>query len=41
MRILLEEGVAPEKIMIAHTGDTDDLDHSTMLDVVPAAWLAG
>ena len=23
----LEEGVAPEKVMIAHTGDTDDLDH--------------
>ncbi len=27
IRILLEEGVAPERIMIAHTGDTDDLDH--------------
>jgi phosphotriesterase-related protein len=25
--ILLEEGVAPEKIHIAHTGDTDDLDY--------------
>ena len=25
MRIFLEEGVAPEKVMIAHTGDTDDL----------------
>jgi phosphotriesterase-related protein len=25
--ILLEEGVAPEKIQIAHTGDTDDLDY--------------
>jgi len=27
VRIFLEEGVAPEKIMIAHTGDTDDLGH--------------
>jgi phosphotriesterase-related protein len=27
MRIFLEEGVAPAKVMIAHTGDTDDLDH--------------
>jgi phosphotriesterase-related protein len=27
MRIFTEEGVAPEKVMIAHTGDTDDLDH--------------
>ena len=27
MRIFMEEGVAPEKVMIAHTGDTDDLDH--------------
>jgi phosphotriesterase-related protein len=25
--IFLEEGVAPEKIQIAHTGDTDDLDY--------------
>ncbi|MCU0312854.1 MAG: hypothetical protein MUC84_02175 [Solirubrobacteraceae bacterium] len=25
MRIFLDEGVAPEKVMIAHTGDTDDL----------------
>jgi phosphotriesterase-related protein len=25
--ILLEEGVPPEKIQIAHTGDTDDLDY--------------
>lgn len=25
--IFLEEGVAPEKIHIAHTGDTDDLDY--------------
>lgn len=27
LRVFFEEGVAPEKIMIAHTGDTDDLDH--------------
>jgi len=27
VRILTEEGVAPERIMLAHTGDTDDLDH--------------
>ena len=27
MRIFLDEGVAPEKVMIAHTGDTDDLDY--------------
>jgi phosphotriesterase-related protein len=27
VEILLEEGVVPEKIQIAHTGDTDDLDY--------------
>src|SRR3954463_12872253 len=27
IEILLEEGVAPEKIQIAHTGDTDDLGY--------------
>ncbi len=27
MRILTEEGVDPAKILIAHTGDTDDLDY--------------
>ncbi len=27
VEILLEEGVPPEKIHIAHTGDTDDLDY--------------
>ena len=27
VEILLEEGVAPGKIQIAHTGDTDDLDY--------------
>lgn len=27
IEILLEEGVEPAKIQIAHTGDTDDLDH--------------
>jgi phosphotriesterase-related protein len=27
VEIFLEEGVAPEKIHIAHTGDTDDLDY--------------
>jgi phosphotriesterase-related protein len=27
LEIFLEEGVAPEKIQIAHTGDTDDLDY--------------
>ena len=27
VRIFTEEGVAPERIMIAHTGDTDDLEH--------------
>src|SRR5205807_6207485 len=33
VEIFLEEGVAPEKIQIAHTGDTDDLDyHERLLD---------
>lgn len=27
VELLLEEGVAPERIQIAHTGDTDDLDY--------------
>jgi phosphotriesterase-related protein len=27
VRILVEEGVEPSKIMLAHTGDTEDLDH--------------
>ncbi len=27
VEIFLEEGVAPEKVEIAHTGDTDDLDY--------------
>jgi phosphotriesterase-related protein len=27
IEIFMEEGVAPEKIQIAHTGDTDDLDY--------------
>jgi phosphotriesterase-related protein len=27
VRIFTEEGVTPERIMIAHTGDTDDLEH--------------
>jgi phosphotriesterase-related protein len=27
MRIFEEEGVNPEKVQVAHTGDTDDLDH--------------
>jgi phosphotriesterase-related protein len=27
MRIFTDEGVDPAKVMIAHTGDTDDLDH--------------
>ena len=27
IEILLEEGVAPHKIQVAHTGDTDDLDY--------------
>jgi phosphotriesterase-related protein len=27
VKIFLEEGVAPDKIQIAHTGDTDDLDY--------------
>lgn len=27
MEVLLEEGVSPEKIQMAHTGDTDDLDY--------------
>src|SRR6478609_5784041 len=27
VEILLEEGVAPEKIQVAHTGDSDDLDY--------------
>lgn len=26
-RIFLEEGIAPDRVMIAHTGDTDDLAH--------------
>jgi phosphotriesterase-related protein len=33
VEILLEEGVAPEKIQIAHTGDTDDLGYiESLLD---------
>lgn len=36
MRIFLEEGVAPEKVMIAHTGDTDDLAYiEELLDLGP------
>lgn len=31
MRIFTEEGVAPERVMIAHTGDTDDLGHIEQL----------
>ena len=31
VEILLEEGVPPEKIQIAHTGDTDDLDYIEQL----------
>ena len=31
VEIFLEEGVAPEKIQIAHCGDTDDLDYITGL----------
>lgn len=27
MRVFLEEGVAPEKVQIAHTGDTDELEY--------------
>lgn len=27
MRVFTEEGVPPERVMLAHTGDTDDLDH--------------
>jgi phosphotriesterase-related protein len=27
VEILLEEGVAPERIQVAHTGDSDDLDY--------------
>lgn len=27
MRIFTEEGVPPERVMLAHTGDTDDLGH--------------
>lgn len=34
VRILTDEGVAAERIMIAHTGDTDDLDHiQALLDL--------
>jgi phosphotriesterase-related protein len=33
IEIFLEEGVAPEKVQIAHTGDTDDLDYiESLLD---------
>ena len=31
VEIFLEEGVAPEKIQIAHTGDSDDLDYCQRL----------
>jgi phosphotriesterase-related protein len=31
VELFLEEGVAPEKIQIAHTGDTDDLDYIARL----------
>ncbi len=27
LRIFFEEGVAPDRVMLAHTGDTDDLEH--------------
>ncbi|MGZ5316721.1 MAG: phosphotriesterase family protein [Solirubrobacterales bacterium] len=27
MEVVIEEGVAPEQVQIAHTGDTDDLDY--------------
>src|SRR4051812_6252804 len=38
VEIFLEEGVAPEKIQIAHTGDTDDLDYiERLLDT--GAWI--
>jgi phosphotriesterase-related protein len=31
MRIFSDEGVAPAKVMIAHTGDTDEIDHVEQL----------
>jgi len=31
VEILLEEGLAPERIQIAHTGDTDDIDYAERL----------
>src|SRR5437764_2175275 len=38
VELFLEEGVAPEKIHIAHTGDTDDLDYiERLLDA--RAWI--
>jgi phosphotriesterase-related protein len=38
MRIFSEEGVDPHRIQLAHTGDTDDLDHiETLIDT--GAWI--
>ena len=38
MRIFVEEGVDPHKVQIAHTGDTDDLDHIEAL-LATGAWI--
>jgi phosphotriesterase-related protein len=38
MRIFSEEGVDPRRIQLAHTGDTDDLDHIEAL-IHTGAWI--
>jgi phosphotriesterase-related protein len=38
MRIFVAEGVDPRKVQIAHTGDTDDLDHIEEL-LATGAWI--
>jgi phosphotriesterase-related protein len=38
MRIFEEEGIDPRKVQLAHTGDTDDLDHIEEL-LATGAWI--
>ena len=38
MKIFTDEGVEPRKVQLAHTGDTDDLDHIEAL-LATGAWI--
>ena len=38
MRLFIDEGVDPRKVQLAHTGDTDDLDHIEAL-LATGAWI--